>query len=72
MRERNVSLLGRLVPTDKQDDEFCTALRVIHTVARADINLQFGNAFREVAMLPRVSMGQAIKCELLRLGPSVH
>jgi hypothetical protein len=48
--------LRRFVTTHEQDDEFASTRRVIDTVAGSEVDFQFGNAARQVPVLPGVSV----------------
>jgi hypothetical protein len=56
--------LGRLVPACEQDQEAVPSLRVVHAVARTEVDLKFRNSLSEVAMIPRISMDEAINSDL--------
>jgi hypothetical protein len=56
--------LGRLVPAREQDQKAVPALRVVHAVAGTKVDLKFRNSLGEVAMIPRISMDEAINSDL--------
>jgi hypothetical protein len=56
----DVDVLRRFVAADKQQQEDGSALRVVHPVARPDIDLQFGDTVRQIAVRSGVAVNQAI------------
>ncbi len=60
----DVLLLRGFVAASEQDDEFASPLRVVDAVPGSEVDLQFSDATGEVAMLPRVSMSQAVDADL--------
>ena len=56
----NVLGLGRLTAAQEKKEQSIPANRVLDVIAGADIDLQFGNPVREIAMDPGVAMNEAI------------
>jgi hypothetical protein len=64
LRTRDVCLLGRFVTSSEKDDEVIASLRVIHAIAGADIDLEFGDAVSEIALLAWIAVNKTIYTHL--------
>src|SRR5690606_10023354 len=60
----DIALLAVLLAAAKQDDQHAAALRVVHPVAGAMIDLEFAHATGKGAVLARVAAGQPVDPDL--------
>lgn len=59
-----VALLAGLVATRQQDDQFPVADGVVNAVAGSNVDLEFGHAIGQVAVLPGIAICRGVQIYL--------